>query len=72
MKKIYYVDKNERYLLIFTSCIIEKTVIHLNYRKRKNENCISHFVYYSAKCLKQQKTLESIGMERDEENILCR
>ena len=72
VRKIYYVDKNERYLLVFTSCIIEKNCNPFELKKEKKENYISHVVYYSAKCLKQQKTLESIGMERDEENILCR
>ena len=45
MKKIYYVDKNERYLQIFTSCIIEKNRNPFELKKEKKRKL--HF----ARCL---------------------
>ena len=45
MRKIYYVDKNERYLLIFTSCIIEKNCIPFESQKEKKRKL------YFARCL---------------------
>ena len=34
-QNIYYVDKNERYLLVFTSCIIEKNCNPFELKKEK-------------------------------------